>query len=168
MPQLEQISTYLSQVVWLILTFGVLYFILWKSALPRIANVLQERQERIEDDLQKAESVKREAEAVLAAYEASVAKTRDEAQSILRASAEEFAEQAAKRQHELSARLTEDAAAAAGRIGEARRDALADLQGVAGEIALAATRKLVEFDVSESDAEAAVVDAMPAISGDQV
>ena len=75
MPQLEQISTYLSQIFWMVLTFGVLYFIMWKSALPRITIVLQERQEHIENDLQKAESVKQEAEAVLAAYEASVAKT---------------------------------------------------------------------------------------------
>lgn len=167
MPQLEQISTYLSQIVWLVLTFGVLYFILWKSALPRIAGMLQERQERIEDDLQKAETVKQEAETVLAAYEASVAKTRDEAQSILRAGAEAFAEQAAKQQDELSARLAGEAAAAASRINDARREALGELRGVAGELALAATRKLVEFDVSESDAEAAVGDAMPAITGEQ-
>jgi F-type H+-transporting ATPase subunit b len=167
MPQLEQISTYLSQVVWLALTFGVLYFVMWKSALPRIANVLQERQERIEDDLQKAESVKQEAEAVLAAYEASVAKTRDEAQSILRASAMEFAELAAQRQDELSARLSADATAAEGRIADARQEALSNLQGVAGELARAATRKLVDMDVSESDADSAVSNAMPASSGDQ-
>ncbi|NQU72821.1 MAG: F0F1 ATP synthase subunit B' [Rhodospirillales bacterium] len=167
MPQLEQISTYLSQVVWLVLTFGVLYFIMWKSALPRIANVLQERQERIEDDLQKAESVKQEAETVLAAYEASVAKTRDEAHSILRASAEAFAEQAAQRQDELSARFATEATAAESRIADARREALADLQGVAGELALAAAKKLVDMEVSENDADAAVAQAMPSLSGEQ-
>ncbi len=168
MPQLEQISTYLGQIIWLVLTFGVLYFIMWKSALPRIANVLQERQERIEDDLQKAESVKQEAEAVLAAYEASVAKTRDEAHATLRAGAEAFAEMAAQRQDELSARLSADAAAAEGRIADARREALSNLQGVAGELALAATRKLADIDVSEGEANAAVSGAMPSLSGDQV
>jgi F-type H+-transporting ATPase subunit b len=167
MPQLEQISTYLSQVVWLVLTFGALYFIMWKSALPRIANVLQERQERIEDDLQKAESVKQEADTVLAAYEAAMAKTRDEAHSILRASAEAFAEQAAKRQDELSARFATEATAAESRIAEARQEALADLRGVAGELALAAAQKLVDVDVSESDADAAVAQAMPSTSGGQ-
>ncbi len=166
MPQLEQISTYLSQVFWLVLTFGILYIILWKSALPRIANVMEERQERIEGNLQKAETVKQEAEAVLAAYEAAVAKTRDEAQSILRASAVEFAELAAKRQEELSARLAKDGAAAAGRIDDARREALGNIQGVAGELALAAARKLVDIDASESDADAAVSQAMPAITGE--
>jgi F-type H+-transporting ATPase subunit b len=161
MPQLEQFDTYLGQVVWLVLTFGVLYFILWKSALPRIAGVLQERQERIEDDLQRAETLKREAEAVLEAYEATVAKTRDEAQSILRASAEQFAEQAASRQEELGSQLAEAAAAAESRISEARHEAIANMRGIAGDVALAAAHKLIDLDISESDADAAVAESMP-------
>ncbi len=67
MPQLEQIGTYLSQIVWLFITFGILYAVLWKLALPRIAQVLQERQDRIDDDLERAEMLKTEAEAALEA-----------------------------------------------------------------------------------------------------
>ena len=72
MPQLEQIDTYLSQVIWLVISFAVLYVVMWKGALPRVADVLQERQERIDDDLDRAEKLKSEAEAALEAYEATV------------------------------------------------------------------------------------------------
>ena len=60
LPQLD-LTTYSSQVFWLIVSFVVLYFLVAKLAMPRIAEVLEERQERIEDDLDKAETLKKEA-----------------------------------------------------------------------------------------------------------
>ena len=111
MPQLEQIDTYLSQVVWLVLTFGILYLILWRSALPRISQVLVTRQERIDGDLRKAAELKTEAETVLAAYEEAAAKARAEAQAILRESADRFAAEAAERNESLTAQLAGEAAA---------------------------------------------------------
>jgi F-type H+-transporting ATPase subunit b len=41
MPQLEQISTFIGQIVWLVITFTILYFVLWRAAIPRIADILQ-------------------------------------------------------------------------------------------------------------------------------
>ena len=49
MPQLEQIHTFLGQIFWLVVTFGFLYVVLWKAALPRVASILLERQERIDE-----------------------------------------------------------------------------------------------------------------------
>ncbi len=160
MPQLEQISTYLSQVVWLLITFGVLYLILWKSALPRIADILQERQERIDDDLQKAEAVKKEAEAVLRTYEATVAKARDEAQSVLREGAARFAADAAERQQELANRLAEEGASAEARIGAELNKALENVREVAAEVAQAATSRLVGIEISANDADGAVAETL--------
>ena len=60
LPQLD-IVTYSSQIFWLAISFIVLYFLVAKIAMPRIAEVLEERQERIEDDLDKAETLKKEA-----------------------------------------------------------------------------------------------------------
>ena len=59
LPQLD-IATYASQIFWLTVTFVVLYFLVAKIAMPRIAEVLEGRQERIEDDLDKAETLKKE------------------------------------------------------------------------------------------------------------
>ena len=160
MPQLEQIDTYLSQVVWLVISFVVLYVVMWKTALPRVADVLQERQERIGDDLERTEKLKSEAEAGLEAYEVAAAKARADAQAILRAGADVCAADAADRHDELSARLAQETDAAESRIDEARREALANVRSVAGEVARAAAARLIDAEVSESDAAAAVQQSM--------
>ena len=160
MPQLEQIDTYLSQVVWLVISFFVLYLVMWKTALPRVADVLQERQERIGDDLERAEILKSEAEVVLAVYEAATAQAQADAQAILRAGADAFAADAADRHDELSARLAQETDAAESRIDAARREALANVRSVASEVAQAAAAKFIDAEVSESDADAAVQKSM--------
>ena len=60
MPQLDQMDTFASQIFWLVVTFTFLYLIVWRTALPRISDVIQERQRRIEEDLLKAEDLKRD------------------------------------------------------------------------------------------------------------
>ncbi len=160
MPQLEQFDTYIGQMVWLIVTFGVLYLIMWKAALPRVADVLQERQERIDDDLRRAEDLKKEAQSILDSYEAAVAAARSQAQIVLRQSADSFAEEAAGRHETLRKRLDEETARAESRIDASRRQALANIRSLATEVAQAATARLVELDVPQGEADAAVADAL--------
>lgn len=160
MPQLEQIDTYLSQVVWLVLTFGILYLVLWRSALPRISQILLTRQERIDGDLRKAAELKAEAETVLAAYEAAAAKARAEAQAILRESTDRFAAEAAERNDALTAELAEEAAAGEARIEAARERAMADVESIAAELAGLAAERLTGTATDPAAAEAAVAQAM--------
>ena len=142
MPQLEQIGTYLSQVVWLVLTFGILFVVMTRSALPRVSQILITRQERIDGDLRRADELKAEAESVLAAYEAATAKARAEAQEILRESAERFAAEAAEKNEALTRLLAEQAEAGEARIEAARDRAMADVETIATEIAGLAAERL--------------------------
>ncbi len=142
MPQLEQIDTYLGQVFWLAVTFALLYLVLWRAALPRITRVLTQRQERMDEDLRKAEKLREEAAGVLAAYEEAAARARAEAQSILRESAEAFAARAAGRHEELGRRIAGEAAAGEGRIEAARAAALENVGAIAADLAEAATARL--------------------------
>ena len=160
MPQLEQINTYLGQVFWLVVTFGLLYLILWRSALPRIARVINERQERIDDDLQRAGALKEEAEGVLAAYEEATAKARAEAQTVLREAAAAFAAQAAERHEALGRRIAEQTAASEARIEAARTEALANVEAIATEIAEAAAARLTGEVPDRSATEASVAAVM--------
>ena len=82
MPQLD-ISTFSSQIFWLIASFTALFLIVWRIGVPKISHVLETRQKRIDDNLLRAEEFKREAEAALEAYEASLDEARSEAQAIL-------------------------------------------------------------------------------------
>ena len=160
MPQLEQIDTYLSQVVWLVLTFGILYLVLWRSALPRISQILVTRQERIDSDLRKAAELKSEAETVLAAYEEAAARARAEAQAILRESAERFAAEAAERNEAVTNQLAGEAAAGEAQIEAARDRAMADVESIAVELAGLAAERLTGTSTDRAAAAAAVGHAM--------
>ncbi len=65
MPQFDS-STFASQVFWLTVTFVALYFVLARSVLPKIARVLEARQGRIDDDLERATHLEQEAKEALA------------------------------------------------------------------------------------------------------
>ncbi len=160
MPQLEQIHTYLGQIFWLVVTFGCLYLILWKTALPRISGILQEREERIDEDLRKAEQFKKEANDAVTAYEKSMAEARLEAQSIIRAANERLAIDAISRQGDLTDKIKLELSEAETRIEEARDKALESIQSVAVEVAQAATARLTSYEVDTADAETAVTAVM--------
>ncbi len=155
MPQLD--PTYFpTQLFWLVICFVILYLVMWKIALPRIADVLRERQERVDDDLEKAESLKADAQQVLEAYQKTMADGRNEAQSILRTAKEKISADSAARLAELSARLAKETADAEARIAAAQQQALANIRGVATETAQAAATKLTGREVSSADADSAV------------
>ena len=155
MPQLEA-STFISQLVWLAITFVGLYLVMWKLVMPRVADVLQDRQERIDDDLEKAEALRNEAAGVLEAYEKTVADGRARAQTILREAADRNDKAAAERQAALGEQLAQQTADAEARINQAREEALANIRTVAAETAQAAALRLSGASVTQDEAEDAV------------
>jgi F-type H+-transporting ATPase subunit b len=68
LPQLD-VSTFPSQIFWLLITFGVLNFLISKSALPIIHEVMERRHHRIERDLEQAERLAIEAKVTRESYE---------------------------------------------------------------------------------------------------
>lgn len=159
MPQLDP-TYFATQVFWLAISFLVLFFLMWKIALPRVGDILTKRQERIDDDLQKAEKLRNDAAEVLAAYERAVADGRARAQTILRETSERLAKESAEQQAALAETLKRQTEEAERRIDTARRDALANVRVVAAEAAQAAAAKLIGADVARTDAERAVQQAM--------
>ena len=137
MPQFNP-EFFASQLVWLGIIFVLLYLVMSRLVLPRIGEVLEERSERIANDLDKAESLKKEAESVIAAYEAALEKARGEASAVLGKAGQEVAEMAARRQGEFARVLAEKTAAAEERIAKAKQDAKAQIRdiaiGAAGEV----------------------------------
>jgi len=150
LPQLD-ISTYPPQLIWLGLTFVALYITMSRIALPKISQVLEERQHKIDDNLKKAETFKEEAEAAAQAYEAALNKARMEAHGVMLETHNRITEQAAKTQAEVSAKLDAEISAAEARILEAKESAMAELSAVAAEVALSAAEKVSGESLSEKD-----------------
>ena len=159
MPQLD-VTTFAPQIVWLVITFLAMYFIMAKVALPRIAQVLEERQTRIDDNLEKAAALKKEAEEAAAAYESSLAEARANAQDAVKAVIDAANAEQAKKQDELTEKLNKELDAAEARIAEAKDKALANIKEVSGDVAKATVEKLSGVSVDDAAVDAAVAKAM--------
>lgn len=155
MPQLD-IATFAPQLIWLAISFILLYVLMAKVALPRVASVLEERTARIEANLQKAELLKRDAEAARGAYEKAIAESRAKAGTLTSQAADRAAKEAADRQHALAAKLAEQGREIEQKITDARAKALESTHTIAAEVAREAVRKLLGLDPGPGAAEAAV------------
>ncbi|MFL0578585.1 F0F1 ATP synthase subunit B [Dietzia sp. 179-F 9C3 NHS] len=76
------LSPALYDIVWSLIPFAVVLFVFWKFVLPMFKRVLDERTERIEGGIEKAEAAQAEAKAALDKYNAQLAEARGEAAKI--------------------------------------------------------------------------------------
>lgn len=147
MPQLD-ISTYASQLFWLVVCFGALYLLLSKLALPRIATALEERRDRIADELDQAAELKRQSEEVLAAYESSLAQARERAHILAQETRHKLQQEADAQRQKHDEELREKVTAAEARIADSKAQAQKQLQGVSSELAELMLQRLVGTGVS--------------------
>ena len=159
MPQLD-LATFPPQLIWLAITFLVLYLVMQAVGLPRVGDVLAARRARIEGDLEKAAQLKNETEAVIVAYEKALTEARMQAQITLRETSEQLNARAAERQRKIAEELAQETAAAERRIDAAKREALGSLREVAIDVTRAAAQKLTGAELDAARAAAAVDQAM--------
>ena len=159
MPQLD-LSVFPTQLFWLVLTFVALYLILSKVALPRVTEVRESRQVRIESDLEKAEALKTEAEAALADYEQTIAEATAKAQETVREAARKMSEDAEQQRNALASKLADQLAEAESRIADEKARAIGEIGEIAGDLTQAAASRLVGGEVGQDEANAAVSTVM--------
>ncbi len=135
-------STFPSQLFWLFLSFGILLFLLSKVLLPRLGGILEERSNRIADDLDSAARMQREAEQAGKAYEQSLSDARAKAHNVAettRASVNAELEAELLMADEQTAKQTAQAEA---KIQATREAAMANVDEIAAETAQALTQHL--------------------------
>ena len=159
MPQLDP-SSLPSQLFWLAITFYILYRLMADRVLPRIAEVLEERSERISNDLEQAEALKKSAEEVIKAYEDELAKARTNAQAAIAKVQREVSDYASQRQQEESTKWAERIAEAELRIAAAKRTAEADLKNMVTDVSHDLTVKLTGIAPSRKAMSKAIDEAL--------
>lgn len=159
MPQLN-IADFPPQLIWLAITFVVLYFLMAKVAVPGISDVLENRQNRITSDLEEAKRLSEEAEKARADYEEALAEARSQAHGIVSELKAQVAKEQETSKAELDAALAKKTKAAETSIREAKETALSHVREIAADTAKSAVAKLVALDLSDKDVEAAVAASM--------
>lgn len=142
MPQFDP-SVWAPQIIWLAIVFIALYVIMARVVVPKMSDILEEREFRINDSLRKAEGLREDAEDAVAAYEKLMADARAKAQDQVRLVRERAAADAAERHAELNERLSAEIGAAEARIAAAKAEALAGIRALSVEIAAVATERLL-------------------------
>ncbi len=156
MPQLD-FSTWGNQIFWLIVTLVVIYMVLSRVALPRIAGILAERQGTITNDIAAAEDLKVKAQEAEAAYDKALLDARTEAHRIV-------AEAKAEIQSDLDAAIAKADAEIAAKAAESEK-AIADIRAGAAvaieEVAKDTAKEIVAAMGGSADAASitAAVDA---------
>lgn len=153
------VSTFGSQLVWLALTFGALYLLMSRVALPRIGEILEVRRDRIESDLAEAERLRQRTDQAITAYEEALAEARERAHQIAeRTRAEIRAEIDAKRE-KVEADLVARLAAAEAGIAETKAEALSHVEEIAADTATSLVSQLLGRVPAKSIKEAVKVAA---------
>ncbi len=159
LPQLDM-STWPSQLFWLAVTFGILYWLMAGRFLPAIGGAIEERRGRIADDLDQASEFRGQAEAAEDAYNQSLADAKAKAQGIAADTRAEVDAEIAEMQAETDAKLQGQLEAAEARIGEMKEEATAKVEEAAAD----ATRAIVERLIDEAPTDDAVARAMTNIA----
>jgi len=155
MPQLNPLD-WAPQLIWLVLTFGILYLLMVWIALPRIGSVIEKRAAHIEGDLSTAEKLRRDTEEAIAAYEQALAEAKQKAHAIVEEGRTKLkAETDAKRQ-KLEKELAAKSAEAEKRIDAAKMSAMKEVNAVAADVAADIVKKLTGTAPPKGDIDKAV------------
>jgi F-type H+-transporting ATPase subunit b len=149
-----------SQLVWLAISFVLLYVLMAKVALPRVGAIFAERSKRIGDDLKAAEGFKEQSDAAHAAYEKALADARGRAQGIAAETREKQAADAEATNKRLEAQLHEKLAAAEQSIATTRTAAMGNVGAIAADTASAIVQRLIGTTPADHEVSAAVGEAL--------
>jgi F-type H+-transporting ATPase subunit b len=155
-PPLDH-TTFVPQLVWLAISFGLLYLLLKRVALPRVGEVIEERADRIRRDLDQAEKLKAETEGALAAYEQALTDARSKAGGVIKTMRDSLTAEVDKERAKVEAEIARKVADAEARIEQTKSRALASVNDIATETAGAIVKKLIGADVSPDELQKALV-----------
>lgn len=157
MPQISQIAaTYASQIFWLLITFGLLYFVVGRGMVPKIVATVDAREARVTGDLAAAEAARAQADRTEEAWRADMDAARAAALAETSQAKAEAARAAETQVKAADAELAERLGHHDLAIANAKAEALANLESVSAEIARDLVARLSGADVSMDQAAQAV------------
>jgi F-type H+-transporting ATPase subunit b len=148
-----------SQLVWLTISFVLLYALMSRIALPRIGGIMAARGKVISDDLAAAERLKEQSNAAQVVYEKALADARSRAQGIASATREQQARETEDLHKRLDAQLHERLAAAEQSIAKTRGAAMGNVKAIAADTASEIVERLIGQRPREEEIAAALGDA---------
>jgi F-type H+-transporting ATPase subunit b len=158
MPQLD-FGDYAPQLVWLVITFGIMYLLMARVALPRIATVIEERRDRIANDLAQADQLRRETDQAIAAYEKALADAKARANAIAQDTRDRLNEELERERAEKEAEIHERLEQAEAEIARTKQQALSHVEEIARDTTAALVEQLLGEKAGQDSLDKAVANA---------
>ena len=130
-------NTFASTLIWLVLTFGALYLIMSRVALPRVHDILKNRSEKIHEDLRASFKMREEANQAAAAYDMTLAEAKSRSQELAQETRARVKQEQDTKRVSLEADLNGKLQAAETQIAEKKASAMASVGQIANEAAAA-------------------------------
>ena len=155
MPQLDP-EFWISQIFWLVLTFGFLYIVLSKLILPKISANLELRKSQIQENIEAAEKQRADSESKLKEYDQIILKTRSEAKNIFKDARDNALSDINSKREVLEKQIDIEIKKAEQEIELLRKGAPEKINKIAIEISSEIAKKLIGADVNNSSLSAIV------------
>ncbi|WP_296737851.1 F0F1 ATP synthase subunit B [Mesorhizobium sp.] len=152
-------ATFPSQILWLVITFGLFYLFLKRVVMPRLGGIIDVRNDRITQDLDHAARLKGEADAAVAAYEQELAEARANANKIGQQANDTAKADAESTRKKLEAELEKKLDAAEASIASIKAKAMKEVGTIAEDTTSAIVEALVGGKADKSEIAAAVKSA---------
>ena len=157
MPQITQLSQiFFSQLFWLAVVFGIIYFVIGRGLVPKIRSTVSAREARIAADLQHAQAAREEADRTEAEWRARMDAARVEAARIAQSAKQSSAADTEGKVKAAADKINLKVEAAERQIREAMVSARAEIEAVAAEATQDMVARLTGITVDNKDAAAAV------------
>lgn len=161
MPQIAQLSeTFASQIFWMLIFFGIVFFVIGKGMVPKVVAAVDARDSQIANDLAAAEQARAAADAQEEAWRIQANTQRAEAQALIAKAKAEAAKATEAKLDLANSRIDAQIAAADARINQAREGALGEIETVASEAASDIVTRLTGSAVGPGAARQAVKEAL--------
>ena len=147
----------MDEVIWGTLSFLILFAVMAKFAYPALKKAMDARSEKIQGDLDAADSARSEAESLRAGYDAKLAEAQAEAARIIEAARADAEQVRQDRIAAIEPEIAEKRAQAEADIEAAKDRALADLRAQVTSLAVGAAEQVVRSSLDEA-AHARLVD----------
>ncbi|WP_373489194.1 ATPase [Blastomonas sp.] len=161
MPQIDQImSTYGSQLFWLVITFGLIYFVIGRSMLPKIQGTVDLRRGKVAGDIAAAKAAHTRADEIEEDYRIAQAKARDAALAVTAEAKARGVREAEVRVREADGGIAAHLAEAEAAIAAQQAATLAEIEAVAVEATQDIVAKLTSANVTPDKVSQAVKGAL--------
>ena len=164
LPQLD-LTTWPTQLFWLVVTFTLAYILISRLVTPKIGAVFEERAGRISGDLDKAKEADEQARATREAYEAELAEARSNGAAKAKAAMDAATAEAAKQEAELDKKLARKVKTAETKLAKLREDAMASLDDVAAEAAMQTVEQLTGMKATKAAVAKQIKSASAQLNG---